>query len=71
MFGFCPVCFSSEAALNATTMAPVRGGDTGTGGKSGVSILIVGAGRLGTWLAVKFAKNQKEGRGNERMRRCF
>jgi hypothetical protein len=29
MFGFCPVCFSSEAALNATTMASVRGGDTG------------------------------------------
>lgn len=61
MFGFCPVCFSSKAALNrtTTTMGPVRGGDTG--GKSGVSILIVGAGRLGTWLAVKFAKNQKEG----------
>lgn len=61
MFGFCPVCFSSKAALNRTTrtMGPVRGGDTG--GKSGASILIVGAGRLGTWLAVKFAKNQKEG----------
>ena len=66
MFGFCPVCFSSKAALNATTMASVRGGDTGGGGKSGVSILIVGAGRLGTWLAVKFAKNQKEAGGEMR-----
>ena len=67
MFGFCPVCFSSEAALNATTMASVRGGDTGSGGgKSGVSILIVGAGRLGTWLAVKFAKNQKDAGGESR-----
>ena len=66
MFGFCPVCFSSEAALNATTMASVRGGDTGGGGKSGVSILIVGAGRLGTWLAVKFAKNQKDAGGEMR-----
>ena len=66
MFGFCPVCFSSEAALNATTMASVRGGDTGSGGKSGVSILIVGAGRLGTWLAVKFAKNQKDAGGEMR-----
>ena len=57
MFGFCPVCFSSKAASTMET-PPVRGGDTGSGGKSGVSILIVGAGRLGTWLAVKFAKNQ-------------
>ena len=69
MFGFCPVCFSSKAALNnaTTTMASVRGGDTGGGGgKSGVSILIVGAGRLGTWLAVKFAKNQKDAGGEMR-----
>ena len=64
MFGFCPVCFSSKAALNATTMAPVKSGDN-VGGKS-VSILIVGAGRLGTWLAVKFAKNQKDAGGEMR-----
>ena len=64
MFGFCPVCFSSKAVSTMET-PPVRG-NTG-GGKSGkISILIVGAGRLGTWLAVKFAKNQKEAGGEMR-----
>ena len=55
MFGFCPVCCFSSKTTIPTTPPPVRGGG---GNNGGVSILIVGAGRLGTWLAVKFAKNQ-------------
>ena len=61
MFGFCPVCcFSSKTTLIPTAPPPVRGGGEKNGG---VSILIVGAGRLGTWLAVKFAKNQNSDEG--------
>lgn len=55
MFGFCPVCCFSSKTTIPTAPPPVRGGG---GNNGGVSILIVGAGRLGTWLAVKFAKNQ-------------